>query len=62
MITLSSDNLEEVQKTLCLTIKKQVRFFLGLVDYYRDHIPALLRSQRCCQSPQERKVRTGTME
>ena len=41
MITLSSDNLEKVQKYPRPTTKKQVRSFLGLVSYYRDHIPAL---------------------
>ena len=40
VITLSSDNLEKVRKTPCPTTKKQVRSFLGLVAYYRDHIPA----------------------
>ena len=40
VITPSSDNLEKVWKTPCLTNKKQVRSFLGLVSYYRDHIPA----------------------
>ena len=39
-ITQSSDNLEKVRKTPCSTTKKQVRSFLGLVGYYRDHIPA----------------------
>ena len=40
VITLSSDNLEQVRKTPRPTTKKQVRSFLGLVSYYRDHIPA----------------------
>ena len=40
VITPSSDNLEKVWKTLCPTTKKQVRSFLGLVGYYRDHIQA----------------------
>ena len=39
VITLSNDNLEKVGKTARLTTKKQVRSFLGLVGYYRDHIP-----------------------
>ena len=41
VITPRSDNLEKVWKTLYPTTKKQVRSFLGLVGYYRDHIPAL---------------------
>ena len=40
VITPSSDNLEKLWKTPCPTTKKQVRSFLGLVGYYRDHIPA----------------------
>ena len=40
VITPSGDNLKKVQKTPGLTTKKQVRSFLGLVGYYRDHIPA----------------------
>ena len=40
VITPSRDNLEKVQNTPRLTTKKQVRSFLGLVGYYRDHIPA----------------------
>ena len=43
MNTLSSDNLEKVGKTLRLTTKKQVRSFLGLVGYYRDHMPAFAK-------------------
>ena len=39
MTTPSSDNIEKVQKTPRPTTKKQVRSFLGLVGYYRDHIP-----------------------
>ena len=39
VITPSSDNLEKLQKTPCPTSKKQVRSFLGLVGYYKDHIP-----------------------
>ena len=38
-ITPSNDNLEKVRKTPCPTTKKQVRSFLGLVGYYRNHIP-----------------------
>ena len=40
VITPSRDNLEKVQNTPRPTTKKQVRSFLGLVGYYRDHIPA----------------------
>ena len=40
MITPSSDNLEKVQRTPHLTTKKQVKSFLRLVGYYKDHIPA----------------------
>ena len=45
MITPSRDNLEKVQKTPRLTIKKQVRSFLGSVGYYRDHIPAFAENR-----------------
>ena len=41
VITPRRDNLWKVRKTLCLTTKKQLRSFLGLVGYYRDHIPAV---------------------
>ena len=40
VITPSSDNLKKVRKTPRPTTKRQVRSFLGLVGYYRDHIPA----------------------
>ena len=40
VITPSRDNLEKVGNTPRPTTKKQVRSFLGLVGYYRDHIPA----------------------
>ena len=43
VITLSSDNLEKVRKTPRPTTKKQVRSFLGLVGYHRDHIPAFAK-------------------
>ena len=42
VITPSSDNLEKVRKTPRPTTKKQVRSFLGLIGYYRDHIPAFV--------------------
>ena len=38
VITPSRDNLENFRNTQCPTTKKQVRSFLGLVGYYRDHI------------------------
>ena len=40
VITPSRENLEKVRNTPPPTTKKQVRSFLGLVGYYRDHIPA----------------------
>ena len=40
VITSSSEKLKKVWKTPRLTTKKQVKSFLGLVGYYRDHIPA----------------------
>ena len=40
VITPSRDNLEKVRNTPRPTTKKQVKSFLGLVGYYRDHIPA----------------------
>ena len=40
VITLRQDNLEKVRNTPRPTTKKQVRSFLGLVAYSRDHIPA----------------------
>ena len=39
VITPSSENLEKVWKTPHPTTKKQARSSLGLVGYYRDHIP-----------------------
>ena len=42
VITPSGDNLKKVRKTSRLTTKKQVRSFLALVGYYRDHIPAFV--------------------
>ena len=40
VITLGRDNLEKVRNTPRPTTKKQVRSFLGLVGYYRDHVRA----------------------
>ena len=42
VITPSRDNLEKVRNTPRPTTKKQVRSFLGLIGYYRDHIPAFV--------------------
>ena len=38
-ITVNDDNLEKIRKAQQLTTKKEVRSFLGLVNYYRAHIP-----------------------
>ena len=43
VITLRRDNLEKVRNTPRPTTKKQVRSFLGLIGYYRDHIPAFAK-------------------
>ena len=61
VITPSRDNLEKVRNTPRPTTKKQVRSFLGLVGYYRDHIPAfaeisalltdLLKKGKCSGGP-----------
>ena len=40
VITPSGDNLKKVQKTPRPVPKRQVRSFLGLVGYYRDHSSA----------------------
>ena len=40
LITPSLDNPDKVINTPRPTTKKQVRSFLDLVGYYRDHIPA----------------------
>ena len=40
IITPSHDNLKKVKNAPHLTTKKQVRSFLGLLGYYRDHVPA----------------------
>ena len=52
VITPSRDNLEKVRNTPSPTTKKQVRSFLGLVGYYRYHIPAFSTIDR---PPEERK-------
>ena len=38
-ITVNDDNLEKIRMAQRLTTKKEVRSFLGLVNYYRAHIP-----------------------
>ena len=43
-ITLSRDNLGKVRNTPCPTTKKQVRSFMGLVGYTRDHILAFSKN------------------
>ena len=43
VITQSRDSLETVWKTPRPTTKKQVRSFVGLAGYYRDHIPAFTK-------------------
>ena len=40
VITPRCDNVEKLPNTPRRTTKKQVRSFLGLVGYYRDHKPA----------------------
>ena len=40
VITPSRENLEKTRNTPRPTAKKQVRSFLSLVGYYRDHVPA----------------------
>ena len=68
VITLSRDNLEKVWEIPRPTTKKQVRSFLGLVGYYRDHIPAfaeisaplsdLLKSLNKYNGPRHRSMLT----
>ena len=38
-ITVNDDNLEKIRMAQLPTTKKEVRSFLGLVNYYRAHIP-----------------------
>ena len=38
-ITVNEDNLEKIKMAQRPTTKKEVRSFLGLVNYYRAHIP-----------------------
>ena len=39
-ITINKENLEKIRQAKRPTTKKKVRSFLGLADYYRDHIPS----------------------
>ena len=39
-ITVNDENLEKIRHTRRPTTKKEVRSFLGLANYYRDHIPS----------------------
>ena len=43
VIIPSPNKLEKVRNTPRLTTKKQVRSFMGLVGYYRDHMPAFAK-------------------
>ena len=38
-ITVNDDNLEKIRMAQRPTTKKEIRSFLGLVNYYRAHIP-----------------------
>ena len=39
-ITVTDENLEKIRHTRRPTTKKEVRSFLGLANYYRNHIPS----------------------
>ena len=39
-ITINEENLEKIREVKRPTTKKEVRSFLGLTNYYRDHIPS----------------------
>ena len=39
-ISINEENLEKIRGSKRPTTKKKVRSFLGLVNYYRDHIPS----------------------
>ena len=39
-ITVNDENLEEIRHAKRPTMKREVRLFLGLANYYRDHIPS----------------------
>ena len=40
VITINDENLEKIRNSQRPTAKKEVRSFLGLVNYYRDHVPS----------------------
>ena len=40
-ITINEENLEKIIPAKRPTTKKEVRSFLGLANYYRDHIPSV---------------------
>ena len=39
-ISINEENLEKIRSAKRPTTKKEVRSFLGLANYYRDHIPS----------------------
>ena len=39
-ISINEENLEKIHSAKKPTTKKEVRSFLGLANYYRDHIPS----------------------
>ena len=39
-ITMNEENLEKIRQAKRPTAKKDERSFLGLANYYRDHIPS----------------------
>ena len=39
-ITINDENLEKIRNSQRFTTKKKVRSFLGLANYYRDHVPS----------------------
>jgi len=41
-ITVNADNLEKIRNSRRPTTKKEVRSFLGLANYYRDHVPSFV--------------------
>ena len=39
-ITINEENLEKIRQSRRPTTKKEIRSFLGLANYYRDHVPS----------------------